>query len=752
MTTERNKIFYQKMNFKFTFITLFLLFFPLISSNIITMKFKGTGKEEFFMNQFAGINCPDKIYIDGILLYFKTGKYNFSNKITNIKLKWNKNIINCYKMFANISNIIEIDLSQFNTSLVENMSYMFSNCKSLIYANLSNINISSILNMDNMFQNCFSLESLDLTNVNISKLFNHKNIFFNCNKLDKNSLLYRNKYPKFSLDYKINNEETGIIENNNPKRILEESTNYCTIYQIFNRSIGCTINLSTANEEILEGLQDQKYRHFLINDILDSHNITSIYNQNGNEQFTIALLKYIYEGNTQNAQTLERVFIYEHATYNKNYIIPLCYFIVFNIKNLYSSYNFNDEIILVKSVEINENELYKYYNSSGYYSDNCSYSDGLSLYERKKNYNENNLFICQSNCYYKEYDSSEKTVQCSCHLSNLTGEELVNKFELLEEDNNKCAREIKISDNLKNNKEIYDFIVKNILETYPSKNGADQLVKGKDNIVFQITTTENQINLLKSLSFNKMNISIIDLGHCEDLLKTGYKIDNDSSLIIVKNENVSKTKSSEKNVQYDVFEPYNKTKLNLSLCEGTNINLYVKMELSEENKNINEEMKKHGYDMFNINDKFYKDICTPFKSVNNTDILLSDRIDYIYNNDDTQCQSNCQFSEYSLETQYMVCICSVNKEFSMTKYDKFSGKKLYESFADVLKYSNYDVYKCYNLVFSKSVFTKNIGSYLIITFLLGQVACFILFLIKKDQPLKIHFQILIMILIQLKKI
>ena len=77
------------------------------------------------------------------------------------------------------------------------------------------------------------------------------------------------------------------------------------------------------------------------------------------------------------------------------------------------------------------------------------------------------------------------------------------------------------------------------------------------------------------------------------------------------------------------------------------------MELNEENKKIYGQMKELGYDMFNIEDPFYQDICTPFDSSNGTDILLSDRINYIYNNDDTQCQPNCQFSFYSIESKYI---------------------------------------------------------------------------------------------------
>ena len=85
------------------------------------------------------------------------------------------------------------------------------------------------------------------------------------------------------------------------------------------------------------------------------------------------------------------------------------------------------------------------------------------------------------------------------------------------------------------------------------------------------------------------------------------------------------------------------------------------MELSEENRKIYEKMKESGYDMFNINDPFYQDICTPFDSSDGTDMLLTDRINYIYNNEDTQCQQNCQLSFYSIESKYMNCSCYINE-------------------------------------------------------------------------------------------
>ena len=165
-------------------------------------------------------------------------------------------------------------------------------------------------------------------------------------------------------------------------------------------------------------------------------------------------------------------------------------------------------------------------------------------------------------------------------------------------------------------------------------------------------------------------------------IKKKYNINENDSLIFIKNE-YKTNKASDKKVNFEVYEPYNKTKLNLSFCDDTPINLYIPIELSQENKQIYEKMKEAGYDMFDINDPFYQDVCTPFDSANGTDILLFDRVDYIYNNDDTQCQPNCQFSQYSMESQYLSCSCSVIQDVSNNnneKRDKFSAKKLYESF------------------------------------------------------------------------
>ena len=199
--------------------------------------------------------------------------------------------------------------------------------------------------------------------------------------------------------------------------------------------------------------------------------------------------------------------------------------------------------------------------------------------------------------------------------------------------------------NIENNTEIYNIIKNQIILEYSHDNKKSQVING-DNIIYQITTEKNELELLTNdYLLNNYSLSIIDIGECESILKDHYNLNDNDTLIYLKQEKIS-DKSSGKDIQFEVYHPYNKTQLNLSLCYETNINIYIKLELSPETLALNEKMKKLGYNMFDINDPFYQDICTPYKSSSDTDILLSDRIDDIYNNNDARCQTNCQFSGY----------------------------------------------------------------------------------------------------------
>ena len=63
------------------------------------------------------------------------------------------------------------------------------------------------------------------------------------------------------------------------------------------------------------------------------------------------------------------------------------------------------------------------------------------------------------------------------------------------------------------------------------------------------------------------------------------------------------------------------------------------------------------------------------------------------------------------------CKCDVNWDsIDYADNKKFTPKKIYESFYDVLKYSNYKIMKCYKLIFKNNPVKSNIGSIFVIIF------------------------------------
>ena len=74
------------------------------------------------------------------------------------------------------NNIRDIDLSNFDTSKVTNMSSMFWNMHSLTSLNISNFDTSKVTNMSSMFYN-MNLTSLDLSSFDTSKVMNMRAMF-----------------------------------------------------------------------------------------------------------------------------------------------------------------------------------------------------------------------------------------------------------------------------------------------------------------------------------------------------------------------------------------------------------------------------------------------------------------------------------------------------------------------------------------------------------------------------------------------
>ena len=152
---------------------------------------------------------------------------------------------------------------------------------------------------------------------------------------------------------------------------------------------------------------------------------------------------------------------------------------------------------------------------------------------------------------------------------------------------------------------------------------------------------------------------------------------------------------------------------------------------------IYNQIKDLGYDVFDINSEFYNDICIPYKTPQGTDIILSDRINYYFNNEETQCQFNCRFSEYSLEKHFLKCECDFEDNEINFENSNFNSKYIYESFYNVLKFSNYKVLKCYNLTFNLNIFKNNEGNKIAIIFFVFYLILLFVYFIKGITSFKI---------------
>ena len=116
------------------------------------------------------------LYINDMKTDFKKHcPFSFGN--FKIKLIFKIKITDCKNMFYNCSNIKSIDLSNFDTSEVNDMSWMFHGCVNLKTINLSKLNTEKVKNMKEMFSGCQTLSSLDLSSFNTKNVKDMSSMF-----------------------------------------------------------------------------------------------------------------------------------------------------------------------------------------------------------------------------------------------------------------------------------------------------------------------------------------------------------------------------------------------------------------------------------------------------------------------------------------------------------------------------------------------------------------------------------------------
>ena len=139
--------------------------------------------------------------------------------------------------------------------------------------------------------------------------------------------------------------------------------------------------------------------------------------------------------------------------------------------------------------------------------------------------------------------------------------------------------------------------------------------------------------------------------------------------------------------------------LDLSKCEGEEIFICYPLDISEDE-----------FDLLNSDSDFYNDICYTYTNSKGNDVTLNDRKNEYINNNKSYCEENCKLNGYDKENKMLICSCEIKFSISMISQIEVNKNKLYK-FIDIRQMINFEVMKCYNLLFSLKGIKTNIGFY-----------------------------------------
>ena len=176
---------------------------------------------------------------------------------TNFSTKY---ITNISAMFAYDINLVNLDLSSFDTTMLittinafnrceklesinftnwspklKYMSAMFYNCYALNNLDLSHFDVSEVTSFDNVFDKNKSLTNINLSNFNPNNVTSMKRMFYDCRSLETVNLsnfVITSETLKDEALTDVNATATFIVKNNDVKELLETIASSTIDFQI----------------------------------------------------------------------------------------------------------------------------------------------------------------------------------------------------------------------------------------------------------------------------------------------------------------------------------------------------------------------------------------------------------------------------------------------------------------------------------------------------------------------------------------
>ena len=612
-------------------------------------------------------------------------------------------------LFYSCKSLTSLDISNFDTSNVKLMNSMFSGCDTLISLNISNFDTSNVVEMSYMFNSCNNLKSLDLTNFDTSQVASVKQMFSNCQ-----SLIYLN-LGSFNLNndaisnfifYGINTNLTscindlqiiGQLSNNNPPNCSDKC---------FDKNI----KLDIINNGCLKSCDEKGY-DYEFNNICYNECPKGTHISTHNHNLCVELsCKEFYNNKEKCFENIPEGYYFD---INDIYYKP-CYEncelcngggneIDNNCSKCKPNLRFLNDSFYKKNC-YEECPFYYYYNESNFYkcTDNykCPQNYGKLIIEKRKcidkckNDNDNYIYEYNNICYKECPKGTIYNITIEMCEKNETFSEVDTIFssqiienEISIADNKIFSYRQKIADGSMND------LIKSIIEN------SEDIIDPIGNITIQITTSENMKN-------NKnANISTIDLGNCEEILRNIYNINYSFPLIIYKVDYKS-ANSLIPIIGYEIYHPLTYLKLNLSHCDNTTVSVSIPVSINED--------KLYIYDP---NSDYYTDSCSSYTTDNGTDIIISDRKQEYIDNNLALCEDSCHYQGYNSSYKSSECSCFAKNEIEYISNILDNPNKLSIEFGEEKSNSkSLNLFKCTNSLFSVNGLIKNISNYILAFF------------------------------------
>ena len=643
-------------------------------------------------------------YYNNYQLYFR--KYSFHSKNNSIKEEEFYYLYNIY-----INGYITCNLMEYNNNKVITCFFSYDNyINSTVFDSENNFTIINTSRTITKVSCCFYyIQSAVITNDGRQKALvcgiTHQCYLF-CGGYNINTNIFIEKYineinnnilyfqPHYRLIVSYFRETEEFIVS-----FLEEySSNY--IYSIF--SFDNDFNYSYFGY-LGDLTLDNSYCTYKLFQHVEK-NFHSIF-------FSSLTQKYCFVGNIYDINNNYRIAI---LYINKDIKVknphelkpsgPLFNFLCENYSNYSINYSNNSSMIYLEKCTT-EYEYIKTYSNCTFYNKtydflyNCSEKFPYEIVENNicveyyNNSNNSSLLSKTSILNYEEENKIQTVITELVISTNITN--LIETNYIIDESTEETIEDklynILIQDNYMTLPEkIKDIFLSGIIndELDSLSNGGDDITMNVDNYIFQITSTDNQRNN------SNHNISTINLGECETILKNEYHIDKNKPLLILKIDTILEG-SKIPDIQYKVYHPDKKKPLNLSLCDETKIEINIPVSIDEEN-----------IYKYNTSSDYYNNKC------NVTDIPLKYRREEFINKNMTLCEADCNYLGYDKETKNSKCKCPIKTEMDLFNL-AIDTDLLKNNFVNISNI-NIDIIKCYYLLFDKDYLIYNIGNYILL--------------------------------------